>query len=167
MSLRKLTTTPCSRDLVSGRKLLRSRNGHALTWIQKPVSIFWTYDDGGENDPGLDLAGWPGFGNFRRLNLPGSITLHTDDSLSHRSTVRMWPYEMVYAFLSEGSSPRGMTFWMFGLKIHVTACEPVPLDEEADFFLCKIERKREEGGTWTRNVLVNGVDRGPWLDPVY
>lgn len=171
--MKKLTTTPLSPDPADRRKVLRTRNGHALDLIETPISIFWTYDDHGENDP--DLVIWymyetGGTGTYQHpiafwgtqcLNLPGlSYPLYTEvvlaRTLSRRgaanSPIRLW------AMLSDATRSRGMTFWLFGKKIHVTAGSS-DLYEDLDTFIGKIEISED------RRFTVNGEYRGIWPYP--
>lgn len=170
---KKLTTSLLSPDPAGGRKLIRSMNGKSLTRIVDPVSIFWTYDDHGEDDPDLEI--WctyrsAGTGVYihsnefyvsGRLNLPGlSYPLYTHDLLINflssrgmgNCPIRMW------AFLDDESRSRGMTFWVFGKKIHVTACF-ASLYEDLDHFIGRIEISED------RRFTVNGEYRGVWPRP--
>ena len=170
--MKKLTTYPLHRDPSRGRTLLRTRNGQALNLIINQVSIFWTYDDHGENDPDLEIWSQTSWGLVsyisrnkaaERLNLPGGThPVYTSKSLiyhfgTHAKT-RTW------VFLRDDSRSRGMTFWLFGEKLHVVASRPVDsLDDEAEgekTFLGKTEFSSD------RSVRVNNVCRGIWPIPL-
>ena len=162
-----LTTNPWGPDIQNGRKILRTRNGNALSRITKPVCVFWTYDDMGENDMALEIYatrkngwGWrfsiknhmEDVGDIKKLNMPGSYHLYTCLDLDWH--VNRYDYLTLTTFMRDTDRTRRMTFWVFGMKIHVTASNQE--SSESVNFIAKTEILSE------RRVFVNDVYRGVW-----
>ena len=160
-----LTTNPWA-DIQNGRKILRSRTGKNLTLISKPVRVFWTYDDMGENDMALEIyavhkngfsARWnmrerQEQGEIKKLNASGSYHLYTCPSLDWY--VNFYGYLTLETFMRDTDRTRRMTFWVFGMKIHVTASNQEV--SESENFIAKTEILSG------RRVYVNDVYRGIW-----
>lgn len=163
----KLTKNPLSRNPA----LIRSVNGKALTRIVNPVSVFWTYDDHGEEDPALEVwclyrPGASGIyvcsakdGKPERLNLHGlPYPLYTSASFAYFLSSHSGPPVRIWAQLQDEHRSRGMTFWFFGKKIHITA-RLSDLVEEEDTFMGRYEISGD------RRVTVNGEYCGIWPYP--
>lgn len=163
----KLTTNPWSPDIADGRKVLRSRNKQALDMIGRPVGLFWIYDDRGEQDPELEI--WavepePGINGFTYrsssywgsflLNVPCQFPVYTlppDLDLELQLYARHLDIRAI--LLPTRNRSRGMTFWVFGMKIHVLV-RYADLVTEPECFVAGVDISPD------RRVTVNGVDRG-------
>lgn len=173
MSLYKLATSPWSPTISTGRKILRTRYGKALNLIKSPYRIFWTYDDGGENDPDLVIWYRGSYADFGRIynpdydiagqvNLPGSRPVYTCRESNYRTgannsgPTHYWAI-LTYDHPSSEGRERGMTFWLFGQEIHVTA-KRTNFVEGAETYLGYATTDYVH----TNRIYVNDTYRGEW-----
>lgn len=171
MSLNKLATNPWSPTISTGRKILRTRNGKALNRLKSPYRIFWTYDDGGENDPDLLVYKrregyvYPGRG-AEQINLPGQRPVYTYKP-GQRDIDAGYPVQSdFWAILtsdheSSAGRERGMTFWILGQKIHVVA-KRSDFVKDSETYLGYVQFAEAPVDGQPRAYLVNGIYRGVW-----
>ena len=152
---RKLVTDPWNQN---GRKLIRSRDGDALCIFENRPRIFWTYDDQGENDWRLEINCrqtnpywmWYTYSSDRILNVSGRL-LYT----SHNIAIPI-PGEIEAHFNVGDTSiqyERALTFWVYGLKIHLMAHTGSGIQRDSIFATLE---------SAAGHIFVNGVDRGKW-----